>query len=115
MSKRADLARIAAVDRPPKAASLPARHVEIVLPRAKVRILPGRFRGAKYIRTHVSYVVGMGAEKGEQHIARNLGAIEHTLKDMGVDEQEIVDELRRIESAVRAELWRQVLTPDGEA
>lgn len=89
-------------------------HVEIARPIAKVMVLPGRFRDEAYIRTHVSYVVRMEAEKGERHIARNLSAIERKLREMGVDEAEVAAELRMIGGAVRAELWRQILTPDDD-
>jgi hypothetical protein len=90
-------------------------HVHIAEPTAKVMLIPGQFRGAAYIKTHISYVVAMGAEKGEAHIIRNLGAIERTLREMGVDDAVIAAELRTIDGRVRAELWRQILTPDGDA
>lgn len=87
--------------------------VKIAEPGAKVFLLPGTFRGADYIKMHVEGVVEMGAEQGERHIWRNLRAIEDKLRAMGVDQASIAAELRRIEGQVRAELWRQILLPDG--
>jgi Family of unknown function (DUF6074) len=116
MSERKRLTRIAADHRPaaaPRSADAPF-HIEIARPSAKILILPGRFRGAAYVKTHVQYVVRMEAEKGERHIRRNLGAIEAKLREMGVGDAAITAELREIESAVRAELWRQILTPEDD-
>lgn len=109
MSDRSHMLQIVEEQRPSSHGRL---HIEIAPPRAKVILLPGRFRGPEYIRTHVSYVVKMDAEQGEQHIVRNLGAIEDKLRELGVNEPEIASELRSIEGAVRAELWRQVLLPE---
>ena len=117
MTDRRGVAEIAA-GRRPSARGLssltgkPALHVEIAEPGAKVMLLPGKFRGAGYIRTHVAGVVEMGAEKGERHIVRNLAIIRDRLEELGIDEPAIAAELRRIEGAVRAELWRQILLPE---
>ncbi|MCK1456674.1 hypothetical protein IVB36_38795 [Bradyrhizobium sp. 35] len=92
----------------------PRLHVQITIPKAKVMLLPGRFRGADYIKRHVEFVLTRSAEQGEQHVQRNLRALRRTLAEMGVDREAIDAEVRRVEAAVRAELWRQVLTPDGQ-
>ncbi|WP_166300385.1 DUF6074 family protein [Bradyrhizobium sp. 2S1] len=86
-------------------------HRGIAQPKAKVVLLPGRFRGADYVRRHVSYVVAMDAERGEHHVRRNLDAIRRRLNELGVDKREADREIRTIEAAVRREIWRQVLTP----
>lgn len=80
-------------------------------PKAKVLLLPGRFRDAAYVRRHVAFVVGLDAERGEQHVQRNLDAIRRRLDEMGVGKLDAHREVRSIEGAVRAEIWRQVLTP----
>ena len=113
MSKVVALVSSTRPQRPPAKSNTDVLHVEIARPQAKVLLIPGRFRSAEYIRTHVKYVLGMTAEKGEQHVIRNLGIIENTLRQMGVNEKAIGAELRIIEGAVRAELWRRVLTPEG--
>jgi hypothetical protein len=99
----------------PRSDDRPRLHFHIATPTAKVMLIPGQFRGAEYVRRHVEYVVAMGAEKGEAHIVRNLGAIERTLREMGVDDAAVAAELRTIEGRVRAELWWQILTPEGGA
>ncbi|SRR5258708_36410569 len=89
-------------------------HIHIAPPTAKILLLRGRFRDANYVRTHVGYVVDMGAERGEQHIIRNLISIRRKLDAMGLDRDVVDREMREIESAVRAELWRQIILGDGE-
>lgn len=93
----------------------PRLHVQIAEPKAKVMLLPGRFRGADYVRRHVEFVLSRSAEQGEQHVRRNLKAIRRVLDEMGVDSDDADREVRLIEAKVRAELWRQVLTPDGQS
>jgi len=92
----------------------PRLHVHIASPTAKVMLLPGRFRGADFIKSHVAYVLARDAERGEQHVRRNLRAIRRTLEAMGVDQGAIDAEVRSVESAVRREIWRQVLLPGGD-
>lgn len=89
----------------------PRLQIRIAEPKAKVLLLPGRFRDGAYIKRHVEFVLTRPAEQGEQHVRRNLNAIRRTLDEIGVDHFTIDAEVRRIEAKVRAELWRQVLTP----
>lgn len=110
MSERSRMLQLVEGQRP--APPIAPLHIEIAPTKAKVIVLPGKFRGPEYIQTHVSYVVRMSAEKGEQHIVRNLSAIEDKLRELGIDEPTIAAELRSIEGAVRAEMWRQVLLPE---
>jgi len=86
-------------------------HQHIAEPKGRVVLLPGRFRGAEYIKRHVSYVVAMDAERGEHHVQRNLVAIRRRLDEMGVDRSDADREVRTIEAAVRREIWQQVLLP----
>ena len=76
-------------------------------------LLPGRYRDAAYVRRHVEHVLSRPADQGEAHVRRNLRCIGQNLEAIGVSQPEIVAEVRRIEGAVRAEIWRQVLSPDG--
>src|SRR4051812_37385739 len=99
---------------PARAPKDPRLHVHIASPGAKVLLLQGRFRDDAYVRRHVAYVLTRDAEQGEQHVLRNLRAIRRTLQEMGVDADDADRELRSIEAKVRAELWRQVLTSDGQ-
>ena len=89
----------------------PQLRVHIAEPKAKVMLLPGRFRDAVYIKRHAAFVVGLDAERGEQHVQRNLDAIRCRLDEMGVDKSDADREVRVIEAAVRREIWRQVLLP----
>jgi hypothetical protein len=92
----------------------PRLHIHIAPPRAKVLLIRGRYRDAAYVKRHVAYVLTRGAEQGETHIAQNLNCIRQNLEKMGIDSDVIDQEVRSIAAAVRAELWRQVLTPDGD-
>lgn len=83
-----------------------------LVPRSATVLLKRPFRDAAYVRRHVGYVVAESAEQGEQHIVRNLLSIRRRLNEMGLDRDVVDREIRDIESAVRAELWRQILLPD---
>lgn len=89
-------------------------HVHIAEPKARVMLLPGRFRGADYVKRHVASVLTRDAEQDEQHVRRNLRALRLTLEEMGVDRDAIDAEVRRVEGAVRAEIWKRVLLPGGD-
>jgi hypothetical protein len=93
----------------------PRLPVRVDMPGARVMLLPGHFRHAEYVRQHVEHVLSRSAEQGEAHVRRNLRCIRENLEAMGVSRPEIDAEIRRIEGAVRAEIWRQVLLPDGDA
>lgn len=86
-------------------------HVPIAEPKAKVMVLPGRFRDDAYVRRHVEFVIRLDAERGEAHVRRNLDAIRRRLDELGVDREDADREVRIIEGRVRAEIWRQVLLP----
>jgi hypothetical protein len=90
----------------------PLLRVNVAIPKATV-LLKRPFRDAAYIRRHVSYVVKEDAERGEWHIRRNLSIIRRKLDEMGLDPAVVDREVRDIEAAVRAELWRQVILGDG--
>jgi hypothetical protein len=105
--------------RSPSAPSAPRRpdpvlHVEIALPKAKVMLLPGRFRRADHVRHHVDYVLTLDAERGEQHVQLNLRAYRLTIDELGVEPAMAEREVRRYEGMVRAELWRRILLPGGD-
>jgi hypothetical protein len=92
----------------------PQLRVHIAEPKATIMLLPGRFRDAAYVQRHVEFVLSRSAEQGEQHVRRNLNALRRNLEDMGVDKIAIEAEVRRVEAAVRAEIWKQVLLPGGD-
>jgi hypothetical protein len=94
----------------PDCASSPEVH-PITGPKTKVLLLRGRFRGADYVKRHVAFVIGLDAERGEQHVQRNLDAIRRRLDELGVDRDDADREVRTIEAAVRREIWQQTLLP----
>ena len=84
-------------------------------PQRAIVLLKPPYRDAAYVRRHVEYVVAMGAERGERHVRANLECIRENLEALGIAQRDIDLEVRRIEGAVRAEIWRQVLIPDDGA
>jgi len=80
-------------------------------PTAKIMLLPGRFRGADYVRRHVSYVLTRPAEQGERHVQENLREIRRLLDELDVDKRDADREVRSIEAAVRREIWQRTLLP----
>jgi len=81
--------------------------------KAKVMLLPGRFRDAEYVRRHVEFVLSRPVEQGHQHVQRNLRALRRHLNEMDVDQVAIDAEAERVSAAVWTELWKQVLLRDG--
>lgn len=118
MTDRATLARLAHDARPNPAAPVRRLHerrlpVRVDLPGAKVMLLPGKYRDAAYVQRHVEHVLSRPADQGEAHVLRNLRCIRQNLEAIRVCQTEIDAEVNRIEGAVRAEMWRQVLLPGG--
>jgi len=114
MTDRATLARLAHDARPNPAAPVRRLHeqqlpVRVDMPGAKVMLLPGKYRDAAYVQRHVEHVLSRPADQGEAHVLRNLRCIRQDLEAMGIGPAEIAKEVCRIEGAVRAEIWRQVL------
>ncbi|WP_219680833.1 DUF6074 family protein [Bradyrhizobium canariense] len=105
---------IAASHRPSTAPPSPPLHVEIAPRRAKILLLPGHFRGAADVKRHVDFVLTLDAERGEQHVQRNLRALRRTLDELAVERATAEREVRRFEGTVRAELWRRVLLQGGD-
>lgn len=114
MTDRATLTRLAHDARPNAAAPARRLHeqrlpVRVDMPGARVLLLRGKYRDAAYVKQHVEHVLSRPAEEGEAHVLRNLRCIRQNLEAIGISRTEIDAEVRRIEGAVRAEIWRQVL------
>jgi hypothetical protein len=92
----------------------PRLQVKIELPGAQVMVLPGRYRTAGQVRSHVDYVLSLDETHGEAHVQKNLDCIRSNLREIGVSDTEIDAEVRLIESAVRREIWRRVILGDHD-
>lgn len=55
------------------------------------------------------------AAAAERHLSNQLGILAANLAKQGVPGDRISAELRAVDCAIRAELWRAVITPGGAA
>lgn len=83
-----------------------ARRPGIVLP------FPLRRRVA-FVDRQARHIAGMNAEAGERHLAYQIKLQRDTLSRKGVDPARIDAEIKALEAAIRAALWRAVLAPGG--
>jgi hypothetical protein len=70
-------------------------------------------RRLDFIERHARLVASMSADVGEGHIQRQLEIQRQTLARKGVAAPAIEHELNSLASAIRAALWRVVLTNGG--
>lgn len=66
-----------------------------------------------FVERHARLIAGMSAEVGEAHLQRQLKVQADTLARKGVAPELIESELKALESAIRAALWRNVFAPSG--
>ena len=78
---------------------------------AAVIPFPARRRTA-YITKQAARMAELSDTHAEAHLRQQLRLQAETMERKGVDERTIAREVRSLELAIRAELWRQVLTPD---
>lgn len=81
---------------------------------AAVVPFPAARRGA-YIRKQATRMAELSATHAEAHLRQQLRLQAETMQRKGVDERTIAREVRSLESAVRAELWRQIFAPERPA
>jgi len=80
----------------------------IIVPFPSVRRRPAICRCA-------AYMAQLDANGAEGHLKAQLTILERRLRKAGLADEVIQTERKAYELAVRAELWRQVLTPGGAA
>ncbi|WP_454000022.1 DUF6074 family protein [Afipia felis] len=79
---------------------------------AKILVFPLRNR-IGFVERQARQIAGMNAVAGERHLAHQLRVQRETLERKGVDEALIQSELKQLEGAIRAALWRTVFAPRG--
>lgn len=57
----------------------------------------------------------MSPKAAERHLGRHLQTMAETLRGMGIPAEVVADQVYSAEHAIRAELWRSVMTPGGVA
>jgi hypothetical protein len=71
------------------------------------------YRRADFVARQARTILGMNAASGERYLQRQLLVQREALARKGVHSESIEGEVRRLEAAIRAALWRSVLTPAG--
>ena len=74
-----------------------------------------RVRNRPWIARHARRMTEMSQEAAERHLQRHLQAMAETLGGMGIHADVVADQVYSAERAIRAELWRSVMTPGGAA
>jgi hypothetical protein len=70
-------------------------------------------RQRAFIVKHALLIAQLSPAQSQAYLRRVLQLQEQTMRRRGISEGMIARELRRLEAAFRAELWRQILTPGG--
>lgn len=69
-------------------------------------------RRASFVRKHANMISKMSPLLGEEHLRRQLKIQADTMARRCIPSDRIAKELRALENAIRAELWRRVLLPE---
>ena len=72
-------------------------------------------RRRDYVRRQAQWVLAVNPEAGERRIAKQVGIQRDTLLSRGIDPRLVDQQCSALEAAIRAELWRVVLAPEGAA
>jgi hypothetical protein len=79
-------------------------------------ILPfPRVRDRRFVTRHARRMADLCTAAAENHLATQLDLQRRTMLRRGIDHTMVDEQIRALEMAVRAELWRVVLTPGGAA
>jgi hypothetical protein len=72
-------------------------------------------RRRAFIRKHATRMAGLSRVHADAHLRQQLQIQTDTMRRRDVPETAIAREVQALESAIRAELWRCILTPDKPA
>jgi hypothetical protein len=79
-------------------------------------VVPFRFaRRVSQIRKTAAYMAGLPAKHAEGHLRDQLRRLEEGLRKKGVADPLVRSEVASYEAAIRANLWRMILTGEGGA
>jgi hypothetical protein len=74
-----------------------------------------RVRDRAFVRRHAALMASYSANAAEKHLSTQLDLQRRTMVRRGIDPSSIHEQVKALEAAIRAELWRTVLTPGGAA
>lgn len=72
-------------------------------------------RRSVFVRKHACRMATLSATAAESHLRRMLDVQRDVMGRRGVPSEEVARQLRSLELAIRAELWRCVFSPGGAA
>jgi Family of unknown function (DUF6074) len=68
-------------------------------------------RRRAFVSKHAARMAVLSSTRADIHLRQQLQVQVDTMRRRGIAESEIVREIRSLEAAIRAELWRSVITP----
>lgn len=74
-----------------------------------------RTRHRPFVLKHARNVAGKRADVGERYLADQLQIQRETMLKRGIAPEIVEQEVKSLELAIRAAIWRCVLTPGGAA
>lgn len=74
-----------------------------------------RARDRTFVRRHASYIATLKPDRAERYLAKQMQIQADTLARRGIPAEVATEHVRALELAIRADLWRVVLTPDSIA
>jgi hypothetical protein len=105
---------MSAASRKRRATSRKRRYQQRLKARKTASLIPfPAARQRAFIVKHAFRIAQLSPAQSEAYFRRVLQLQGQTLRRRGSSEAVIARELRRLEGAFRAELWRQILTPGG--
>jgi Family of unknown function (DUF6074) len=91
-----------------------ARHQQRLKARKTASLIPfPAARQRAFIVKHALCMAKLSPAQSEAYLRHVLRLQRQTMRRRGSSEAVVARELRRLEAAFRAELWRQILTPVG--
>lgn len=72
-------------------------------------------RRTAYVRRHAARMAALGHDAAERYLRAQLQIQEKTLRRRAVAELVIAEQLRSLESAIRAALWHAIMSPGDTA
>ena len=74
-----------------------------------------RSRHRSFVQKHAANIARMGSAAGERYLAQQLEFQREVMRKRGIEPKLAEPQLKALEAAIRAALWRVVLTPGGAA
>jgi hypothetical protein len=67
-----------------------------------------------FVERQARQIVSMSADAGERHLTHQLRVQREALERRGIEPELIGAEIKGLEAAIKAALWKAVLAPGGQ-